>query len=517
MSDTQVKQEVAAILKLGKESFSSWDILSSVPEENLYLVHYKTDYTNSSLSDVIDVEKYGDLRGIVVDTQAKTVVCRSFGYTPTVVTSWLGTDRIAEDGTMELVDEDQVPHTLDMSKVTIKPGFEGTMMRVFLHNGKVYRCTHRRLDPSRSRWGNSISFSEMYEELHGPSNEDLFDMTKKYSPFVHMFLMVHPDVLSCTKQDVGVGYMVYVGNMRAWDVNSSPYPNEETEQEAKSLQLSSLIPTSPSSPVVIGAPKFTLEEATEHLQRGFADASEAELATDERLGSGEFVMLYIHNDKGEVDRLLKVSSYAYHWRSQVRANDPNILHRMYQLVDDSYIRTEIPEGMNLFESKYPLIQQYRLNDVEEFIRSGTRRVWVQDEGDKRVLSTKEGRLYTAWVSLLMSVPLHRQTEVINAYKQLFSSRNELVGWLRKLYDTKQYLNKDANLPNRVVSLITQAENFAHVKASRGQNKNLQGRYMSIQAITKDNIRNLISKENGNSLYRMVKEMNFIKADKAKPQ
>jgi hypothetical protein len=137
-----------------------------------------------------------------------------------------------------------------------------------------------------------IVVSEMYEELHGPSNEDLFDMTKKYSPFVHMFLMVHPDVLSCTKQDVGVGYMVYVGNMRAWDVNSSPYPNEETEQEAKSLQLSSLIPTSPSSPVVIGAPKFTLEEATEHLQRGFADASEAELATDERLGSGSLCFTF---------------------------------------------------------------------------------------------------------------------------------------------------------------------------------------------------------------------------------
>ena len=67
-----------------------------------------------------------------------------------------------------------------------------------------------------------MEFGKIYSSLNGPT-EELFDMTKKYSPYRHSFLMVHPDTVICTRQRIGCGFLVYLGCTKEWE--ECPYDN----------------------------------------------------------------------------------------------------------------------------------------------------------------------------------------------------------------------------------------------------------------------------------------------------
>lgn len=196
MSNDDTRTTISAILDI--ENSAAWEVISSDPDQHLYMVHHKPE---------ADLSKYGNIRGIVVDTNAKTVVCRSYGYTPTVISNELK----PVDNELILTDEMGFNHTLNTEKCLFKTGFEGTLINVFKHNGVVYRTTRKRLDAGKSRWGNSKTFMEMYWSLGGPTDEMLFDPESKFSPYVHSFIIVHPDVLIVSKDNIGEGYLVYLG------------------------------------------------------------------------------------------------------------------------------------------------------------------------------------------------------------------------------------------------------------------------------------------------------------------
>ena len=64
---------------LGVENSLAWNIVDSARETSP-LAHY---------ADNADMTRWGDLRGVVVDTKAKTIVAKSFGFAPTIVESYL--------------------------------------------------------------------------------------------------------------------------------------------------------------------------------------------------------------------------------------------------------------------------------------------------------------------------------------------------------------------------------------------------------------------------------------------
>ena len=150
-----------------------------------------------------------------------------------------------------LTDEFEVEHVVNPKNTIFKLGFEATVMRVYKHDGKVYHSTHRRLDASRSRWGASITFGDMYVQLGGPSNDVLFDEKKAYSPFCHIFLMVHPDILIATKANVGTGYLVYLGPKKMWNIDSSPYPLEQVDTVVHLPVGTTELPVAPPKPVLL--------------------------------------------------------------------------------------------------------------------------------------------------------------------------------------------------------------------------------------------------------------------------
>jgi len=88
-------------------------------------------------------------------------------------------------------------------------------------------------------------------------------------------------------------------------------------------------------------------------------------------------------------------------------------------------------------------------------------------------------------------------------------RNELVEWLDELSRTKD-LDVES-FSKRVQDILVKTKLFAVNKVKKGENIDYKTKEIkSVEMLTKDNIRNFISKELGSSLYRILKEMDRYK-------
>jgi hypothetical protein len=516
---------------IGIENSAAWDIVSSDPEHNLYMVHHKPE---------ANLAEYGQIRGVVVDTLAKTVVCRSYGYAPIVET-----DKITiQEGDMKvhLVDELGYEHVMDPSRMHVKTGFEGTLLHVFKHDGKVYHSTRKRLDPSRSRWGHSITFMEMYWKLGGPKDDELFDPTTYYSPYCHTFIMVHPDVLVASKDNVGEGYLVYLGPKQMWSLNYKECPYKQKQEDGslfpgvtqeefdndprpnagwidpalhvpETVSDMSEATTYEAGRTIFSPHNLSFEEANRHLMFGFYDPFEGYTELDKRMLPGEFVVIHYTDEKGAVVGMVRVQSTAYNWRLEMRDNNPNLLHRFFQLLNGSYIQYNTEDGQRRYNSLYPVFTPYAKESVQTRIKNdGPFVVWPQDPnfqvGD--YLFTREGRMYNIWLAFLNDVPLHSQYEVSHYLDYLYNNRNEVIGWLRQL-ESRGHLDPTV-ISSRAINIIETSRRFARDAVKQGRNVTADGKRLSTKQLIRRNIRNLIMKEEGSSLYRLVKEMNRWKKD-----
>ncbi len=493
-----IKRNIANIIEI--ENSAAWYVVSSDPENHLYMIHHRPE---------ANLEEWGHLRGIVVDTEAKCIVSKPYSRTPIVQTDQL---RAGEDGKLVLIDTDGNPHSLTMKDTRITTGFEGPLLTVFKHNGIVYRTTRKRLDPSRSRWGASKPFMEMYWDLGGPKDEDLFDPECQTSPVVHTFIIVHPDVLVVSKNQIDHGYLVYVGSKLEWSPGSEdcPYPSDQTQNwnfdETVGFETEVACGT-PTTGTIYTPSDLDLVGANQHLKYGFHTPEPEWNELDDRMLPGEFVILY---HKGQ---LIRVESLSYAWRSRVRDNNPNLLHRFYQLVSDSYISCDTTKGRDKFEKLYPTFVPYSSDTILQILNDeGPRVVWPQTGlyHDPENLMTKDSRMYNIWLAFLNAVPLCKQKIVSGYDNQLYRKRGQLIGWLRTLADQSKL--DPAVFSKRAINIVEVAQRYAKARVDKGDNFDRNGRKQSVRDITKGNIKNLVSKEQGGSLYRLVREMDKYKRE-----
>ena len=507
MDDSTLKAKIARIL--GIENSAAWSIIDSDPENRLYLVHY---------GETADLNKYGQIRGIVVDEQAGAVIGRSFGYTPTAQTDQLV---VAADGRFHIHDVDGIEHVIDANLAPIKMGFEGTVIRVFKHNNKVYHSTHRRLDTSRSRWGNSIPFEQMYYDLGGPLDEELFDAKSAYSPYCHIFLVVHPDVLNVSKTPIGGGYIVYLGPKEMWSIDPQLCPYKQTTEEGLPIgenwendsrpnagwidntlytPKTTTIYPSGTQPTLYSPLNLTLNQANQYLHFGqytpFDDST-----IDPRLRLGEFVVLYKLNEQGEISGLLRVQSLSYSWRLDKRNNDPNLKHRLYQLLNASYT----PD--NYFNS-WPMLTPHNVNYIISLVKQAPILIWPGGSAPQTWITNKNERFYNIWMCFILVVPPHKQYEVALMYPELLQDRNALVNWLLALDSSNDLSSLEHEGARRAREIILTARQLAQQQTNKGP----QNQSLSVHQLTQQNIRGFISKEYGDSLYRLVRLMKQVRSE-----
>lgn len=492
----ELKKQIASIL--GIDVSAGWIVQDGDVENDLYLVHYTVQ---------ADMNKFGALRGVVVSLKHRAVVARSFGYTPSVTLDKL---KVGIDNVLRFTDDSGDDHVIDMTKAIIKPKFEGTLLRVFKYDGKVYHSTHRRLDASKSRWGRSQTFMKMYTELGGPSDDELFDPGFDFSPFCNLFLIVHPDVLCVSKIHLDPGFLVYLGPKQMYAADDPDFPFSEeartnrVEVGVKTPQVTTeLIQGGATGKALFTPLNLTVEKANFHLRYGFYepfDDSELEV----RLGSGEAVVLSTMSDNGEINPcLIQIQSSAYSWRLKMRENDPNLLHRFYDLVNFSYLPTETDEGLTEYTRLFPVLTPYSLSEIQRFIKDdGPIIVWPNGESKSIWMRNKSDNLYNIFMCFLVAVPIHRQQEVSEMYSHLVDNRDELIKWISELERVQSDIMVSPDYSDRIKNIIESSRAFV-------QKGLASGRVSNFSKDVAASIRRLILQERGPSLYRLIKEMNSV--------
>lgn len=441
--DPSVKK-LASLLEL--PASRSWNCVDE--SSSLQLFHYNIEKTPDE-----GVEK---IRGLVFDSEEEIVVARSYNYTPNCVLPQI---ELEEDGSLKLEDSDGKEHLLRDFSFCL--GYEGTVMRVFKHGGKVYHSSHRRLDTFKSTWGNSPPFLSVYKQLGGPSDEELFNPSKNYSPYCHVFLMVHPKLLLSSLQPIGKGYLVYLGALDMYSSNP-PYPEEECDLEKRSFPTITSFPENmeEETPFILSPQEISLEEANKHLREGW-----------QGLG-GEFIIVSSKESKrGEFPSLIKISSPDYEKRTEVRNHDPSLYHRYVELSSRAATMNK-----ELFQSTYKC-------------------------GENTTMFERYQLILEDFISYL---PLHMRAECKDFADKLIKDRQELVSWMMELLYNGSGFLKEYKVPPRLYHIINNVKLPANWKNKPGA-----------QTFVKKQLNYTLINEQGVSFYKMLRLMRTVKHRQAK--
>lgn len=468
---------------IGLNDLSSWSVVDS--DENKALVHYRDD---------ADKAVYGHLRGVLLDLENGDVIADSFGYTPTAVALELK----STDNILSVKDTNGCVHDFTLDNVIIKKVFEGVVIRVIWHNSKLYRITHRKINPVRSRWGSAKSFISMYEEAGGPTAEQLFDTSKPYSSTCYDFLVVDQCLLVGTRQRVNVPYIIFLAK-REMDIKR---PVDQVAIGNPTFETTKEMTGSVTKSVIHDPPSLTLEEANAHLKFGYYDEFTVQ---DCRQLTGEAVIIYSQQGSVITD-IVKVHSPAYDWRVCLRGNNPNIANQFYTLLNTVYKDINEDSAWALFTKRYILFPLYD-EDALKQLYNDFNGILTIPEGpvNKSLYLNRDNRIYLLWMNYVLSLPMHLQGAGLNILSQFKTDRNNLVYWIQTLEASTDNI-KALNLSTRLETIILSARNLSRSRVQESSNYTMNGARIKLPVLIKSTIRNLIHKENGSSLYSLVRQM-----------
>lgn len=473
---------------LGLNTAKGWYIIDQV--ESLCLLHYEDD---------ADMNVVGHLRGTLVDVDAGVKVAESFGYTPNVKVIEHIMPTPHDD--VELYDEYGKLHMFTKDKMVLKRAYEGTGLRVVLYKGEVFKLTHKKIRPMKSRWGTGGYFTNLFKQNGGPKDAELFDMSKKYSPWCYSFMIVDPSLLLATKQNVMHGYVVFLNLSKMWDNDNCPFDKEEVEvQPTAKFNVVAEVGASVNQPCITIPSNLTLQEANCHLADGYYGPIKT---NDIRTKLGESVMIYQMDEQGKVLDIMKVSSLSYDYRLTLRGNDSYPYHRFFKLVQDSYQTVEYFPNYKKFMEKYVVY----INYDKEFL--------MKAKNDIKILSLCTGTmtdeqkkdrgylLNMIWINYIAALPVPLQEEAFDYLEKMLSERTALISWL----ENKVVHDYDATLlSKRANQIITTAK-------MNGKQAKQTGKTDNEETYAKEVVRNFIHREYGDSLYSLIKEMKDVKKKK----
>jgi hypothetical protein len=388
------------------ETAKGWGIVDET--EHLTMVHYE---------DESDLSVSGKVRGILLDTEKKIVVASSYGHTPVTVQ-----DRIEN---FDFVDTDGVKHSF--TDPIIRPIFEGVVMRAIRNKGENYLISHKRIKTSKSRWGNSKTFPNMYKEAGGPSFEELFDQTKDYSTTCYYFLVVHPELLIATRQSIEAPYIVFLDKEEMFESNETSVvglysPPEPTRLESRMNKSGVYVPEN-----------MSVEAANKHLNCGYYKAYEA---ADPRFSLGESVIVY-EKENGKIKDLVRINSTGFAWRFDMRSNNANIYHRMFELFDKP-------------------MEVIPLSITPEALKQREKPTLCPKTSEKN----QNGHYESIWMNYVVSLPMSSQVEALGFLDRYRSDLQGLHDGLIRI--SKERLEKKDDCPFLARTFVRNAKNEAIV-------------------------------------------------------
>lgn len=428
-------------------------------EGPLRLVHYDLDYEFD----------YPSVRGLVCDLDNKVMVCSSLGYIETIVC-----DEVKRAQQKIMLKSPKgwtrppFQRYFDESRVKFYPGFEGTSIRIFKYGGKVYYSNHRSLDASKSWWGESLTFQELFEKLSGPQKEELFNQDKDYSQFCHYFTIVHPDLLLATSLHVGNGFLVYMGSERVYHGN--PFEGVDDQQidnqnyfqdhyDRFVYDFEAVSRGYHTDSFVYHLANFpSLQEVNNHLKEGFASAGWSTVpgnSTDPVTRKGklppgfnifqpsEYTLMMVYDQDQKISQCYRIQSTEYTRRLNARNNQNDVYWQFCRLVDELNLK----DGMKVTFNRLVALRiknHLKSTDVleeakKEYYDKGSIDFsqWIEPKPfylqlKRSAYKNQQQRfdlIVQIWINFYLSLPPTSHKDAINLIDQYYADRDDLTHWL----------------------------------------------------------------------------------------
>ena len=490
-------ETIAKILNIESENGTyPFKIVDSKEDHGLYMIHYdvdeigKTEYNSVNRS----------YRGVIV-SDVDGIIVPSFGYTPSIVMDDFDLKIKVED---VLTDKDGHKHKLeDFGIDKVYPMFDGTLLRVWKYKDQIHISSHKKIDSINSRWGTSGKFVELFtkytKDIFGEKQEYLFDEENKETVQIHNFLLVDIDLMISSKLHLDTsiknGFVVHINSINCEF-------SEEVNLKVPTLHYSEISKTVHS---VFKVMPFDVsnDEYKSFLTKGFYPEEDK---IDPQISLGEGIVLF--NGKS----MLKVVSSGYNRRSKIVNNDPNILHRVYDLLTDS----KFSQGDDKYLENYPILPYPNDEQIETMnvIVSDFPEDWnIPSEDDFKKQDTKgfDLRFRNAVMHYAVSLPLYHQKQALKAIKELLTNRYKAINEITNRYEAyakKQFPEgtnaRDLKVYERIHKIVMDSKSYANVRMNRGEKLNGATKGQTFNKFVKDNIRNLMLREYGTSLYKIVR-------------
>lgn len=191
-----------------------------------------------------------EIRGVVVDTKARAVVCAGSEFTERITVTSLNVidDPTADSETKKAVrvHSKVLGRDLDFhieTDATTRAGYysQGMNLKVFLHNGKLRVITNNHVDPSGEIRGgakkSAFNFNEpftdsFYHLLPKEKLRTLFPKGCRYSPFSYNFLLSMPWNATATRVEIPQkGYITFIRKDKLWDLDDETCPFKRSRED----------------------------------------------------------------------------------------------------------------------------------------------------------------------------------------------------------------------------------------------------------------------------------------------
>lgn len=448
-----------------------------------------------------ELKKYGYIHGLVLDMRSRQSVLGSFGHTPVAVADEI---LVGEDNMLHLTDVTKFKHDLvNDENLSITPVYEGVVVRIIWYGGRAYYMTHKKIDCSKSKWGDSATFLELYEKSGGPAPELLFDTSKQYSRRAYSFMIVDPTLRVGSMLKNTQPCCVFLG-MTMLHVDF-PVGVDVDELQEKNFESFSVPIQELTEPKVINAQSMTIEEANRFLKYGFYNMNDVQI--DKRLMPGEAVLIrYSYPDPSTPDFCMRVQSTGFQHRVDMRGDDVNIVHRFYELVE--LVRPAITS-----QDRWDTICN-RLVPLNLFDYVSTRALIEASPNLPVILSNVkeptpadypnvDDRIYLLYLNMLVATPITSRHLILPLIDNYHINRQRVIQWIQHLSKNPNAIAQDKTIPVRCLQLINEAYKQADRKIKDGKNFDSNNSKLSKIDLVNLTLISLINVERGPSLYSLI--------------
>lgn len=505
-------------------------VVDTYDDNNLVMLHYNPGMDVGSLPINHPVRQ---VRGTIVDMTKEQVVCASFGYVPTVpaeetpinkeLTPLLDTDGHSHDLREFGFMHDTLGYyksQLDSRSVSgegpplydIFPAFDGTLLRVWKYGGELMVSSHKKITTDKSHWGTSQTFRSLFNRYMEVAGMD--PMRIAQDDMVANFVLVNRDLMVASKFPIESmetdGFLIFTGyttpnntasgnttiGQRSWDF---PY-------DLPSVKFYGTLPK-----VTVFGP-WSLEEnmINRVLQNGFHNFPAKAQSDPLCLGESVIISYAMTDSDGSTHRNhIRISSPAHIRRERIVGNDPNIHHRAYTILDESYYPKKggdtyldrFPPIENLTDEQIGILNRDRVPIVEGPINGST--PTMEELTDKKDEKSHEKRYRNAMMWYALSLSQIHQLYALSKISVVLRERKFVAEFLvknRQNFSRGNYAGfenlqtADSKTFNYMMKHVENAFSFAK--------ENAKGNPGLIQKYFKNNVETGVYRMKGEYVYKM---------------